>query len=50
MKDVCVVAYEDDLTSFVVETEFDCADDARLFEIDLLSKGHSPEMFLRFYD
>ena len=50
MKDVFVVAYEDDLTSFVVETEFDCSDEAHAYEMDLGSKGIWAETFLRFYD
>ena len=49
MQDVFVVVYKDLTDTFELEREFECADEARLFEIDLVSKGHSTEMYLRFY-
>jgi len=49
MKDVIVVAFEDDL-GLNVEREFDCSDEAHAFEMDLGFKGIWAESFLRFYN
>jgi len=50
MKDVFVVAYQDDTNTFELEREFECADEAHAYEMSLDSKGIWAEMFLRFYD
>ena len=50
MKDVFVVAYQDDTDTFELEREFECADEAHAYEMSLGSKGIWAEMFLRFYD
>jgi len=39
MKDVFVVAYQDDTNTFELEREFECADEAHAYEVSLGSKA-----------